>query len=76
MSVRGKSRHDWVALTLTDFGDPSRREVLRHHYTVEAAYRAWMGILKTYTAPYLNRGKPSRVWQETSRGEILNDSGL
>lgn len=76
MSVKGKSRSEWVALTLTDFGDPARREVLRHHFTEAAAFRAWQGIVKIYTRPGLNRGRPSRVWQETRAGDILNDSGL
>jgi hypothetical protein len=76
MSVQGKKRNEWVALTLTDFGDPARREVLRHHFTTESAYRAFPGILKIYTAPALFKDKTSRVWQETREGEILNDSGL
>lgn len=68
MSVKGKKQNEWVAATFTNFGDPSRREILRHHFTEEAAYRAWEGILKIY-------GK-YRVWQETRQGEILNESGL
>jgi hypothetical protein len=71
MSVQGKKRDEWVALTLTDFGDPNRREVLRHHFSVEAAYRAWESICKTYTAPWSNRGQ--RVWQEIKGGDIINE---
>ena len=72
MSVQGKKRNEWVALTLTDFGDPSRREVLRHHFSVEAAYRAWEPICKTYTAPWSNN-RGQRVWQETREGDIINE---
>lgn len=71
MSVRGKKRDDWVALTLTDFGDPARREVLRHHFSVEAAYRAWVGILKIYDAPWREK---ARVWQETRDGQVINSN--
>lgn len=72
MSVRGKSREDWVALTLTDFGDKSRREVLRHHFTKEAAYRAWDELIKIYGRSWIK--EEPRVWQETREGQILNDS--
>lgn len=75
MSVRGKSKNDWVAVTLTDFGDKTRREILRHHYTVEAAYRAWQDLLKIYGKPW-KPGERPRVWQEGVDGEILNESGL
>jgi hypothetical protein len=73
MSVQGKKKDDWVAVTLTDFGDPSRREVLRHHFSVEAAYRAWLGISKTYKMTWPGRQK-SRVWQEIRSGDIINES--
>lgn len=73
MSVKGKSKDEWVALTLTDFGDKSRKEVLRHHFTREAAYRAWDGLLKVYGRPW-KQGEPPRLWQESREGEILNDS--
>ena len=72
MSVRGKSKEDWVALTLTDFGDKTRRQVLRHHFTKEAAYRALDGICKIYGRPWIK--EETRVWQETREGQILNDS--
>lgn len=75
MSVRGKSKHEWVALTLTDFGDKTRKEVLRHHFTVEAAYRAWDDLLKTYGRSW-KPGERPRVWQETKDGETINDSVL
>lgn len=73
MSVRGKSKEDWVALTLTDFGDKTRRDVLRHHFTIKAAYRAWDGLSKIYGRPW-KQGEETRVWQETREGQILNDS--
>lgn len=72
MSVKGKTREDWVALTLTDFGDKTRRQVLRHHFTKEAAYRAWDGLIKIYGRPWIK--EETRVWQETREGQILNDS--
>lgn len=67
MSVQGKSKNDWVALTITDFNDQARREVIRHHFSIEAAVRAWQGILKIY-------GGMGRVWQETKEGDIINES--
>jgi hypothetical protein len=70
MSVKGKSRHEWVAQTITNFADPKRREVLRNHFSLEAAYRAWHDILKIYG----NYPQGARVWQETRSGEILNDT--
>ena len=73
MSVAGKKHDEWVALTLTDFGEPPRKEVLRHHFTKEAAYRAWDDLLKNYGRSW-KTGKKPRVWQETREGETLNDS--
>lgn len=69
MSVKGKSHDEWVAATYTNFGDPNRKEVLRHHFTEQAAYRAWNEILKVYGG----YGKNARIWQETRGGEILNE---
>lgn len=68
MSVKGKRHDEWVARTLTNFGDPSRKEVLRHHFSIPAAARAWNDILKIYG------GDKNRVWQETRDGKILNES--
>lgn len=73
MSVKGKTRDEWVAVTLTDFGDPTSRQELRHHYSLPAAARAWDGIIKIYGRPWPGR-KPSRVWQETRDGKVINES--
>lgn len=71
MSVQGKKRNDWVAATLTDFGEPGRRYIIRHHYSMESMYRAWNRLSKIYSAPWV--GDPgSRVWQETREGEVIN----
>lgn len=76
MSVAGKKRDEWVAVTLTDFATPGRREELRHHYSLEAAFRAWEGILKIYDKTW-NSGTQvqARVWQETKEGELINENG-
>lgn len=63
MSVKGKRRDEWVAQTLTDFGDPNRRDVLRRHFSVEAGHNSFKGILKIY-------GRDG-VRLETDEGEIL-----
>jgi hypothetical protein len=68
MSVKGKRKDEWVARTLTNFGDPTRKEVLRNHFTERAAYRAWEDILKIYGR------EGDRVWQETRDGQTINDS--
>lgn len=73
MSVAGKKHDEWVALTVTDFGEPGRREIIRHHFSVEAAVRAWDSILKVYSAPWATRAG-SRVWQEDRLGEVFNRS--
>lgn len=70
MSVLGKKKNEWVAITLCDFGDPKRRFELRHHYSVDAAIRAFKDICKIY-------GKGNeRCWQETREGEVFNDNVL
>ena len=68
MSVEGKSKDEWVAVTLCDFGDPSRREPVRHHYSLECAIRAWK---KGATQRRIWGG---RFWQETREGQVLNDT--
>ena len=40
MSVKGKKNDEWVAATYTNFGDQSRKETLRRHFTMKAAYKA------------------------------------
>lgn len=68
MSVKGKRKDEWVAQTLTNFGDPNRKEVIRNHFTERAAHKAWEGILKIY------KREGDRIWQETKEGQIINDS--
>lgn len=68
MSVSGKKQDEWVAVTLTDFGDRNRRTEIRRHYSVDAALRAFKEICKIYGR------NNERCWQETREGEILNDS--
>lgn len=72
MSVKGKTRDDWVAVTLTDFAMPGQRHEVRHHYSVEAAVRAWDKILKVYGRVW--SGSAPRVWQETREGELINET--
>jgi hypothetical protein len=68
MSVAGKKHDDWVARTICDFGQQGRREVLRHHYSIEAALNCFKEICKIYGK------KPERCWQETREGEVINDN--
>lgn len=72
MSVRGKSRDDWVAVTLTDFAVPGQRHEIRHHYSVEAAARSWDSILRMYGRTWSD-SRP-RVWQETRDGTLINET--
>lgn len=67
MAVAGKGLHEWEAVTLCDFGNPTRRDPIRDHYSIEAALRAFKKISKIY-------GGMGRCWQETREGEIINDT--
>lgn len=69
MAVAGKGLHEWVAVTLCDFGDPPRRMPVRDHYSIGAALRAYKELCKIY-------GRTGRCWQETKEGEIINDTGV
>lgn len=68
MSVAGKKKHEWVAVTLCDFGQNGRREEIRHHYSIDAALNSFKEICKIYGK------KPERCWQETRDGELINDN--
>jgi hypothetical protein len=68
MSVKGKMQDEWEFRTLCDFGDPSRREVVRYHFSFLAAMRAYPGISKIY-------GRLGRCWQEDREGNLTMDSG-
>ena len=75
MSVAGKSKDDWVAATFTDFGEKIRKDLLRHHFSIQSALRAYKELKKIYGPnSHSNTAKPCRIWQETRSGEILNDS--
>ena len=67
MSVRGKKKDDWVARTLCDFGDKTRIDKIRTHFSEEAAFKAFEKINDIY-------GKEWRCWQETRDGRIINDN--
>jgi hypothetical protein len=44
MSVKGKKKDDWVAMTLVDCGSPYRRVEWRRHFSFAAAFRAYPKI--------------------------------
>lgn len=69
MSVLGKKNDEWVALTLCDFGDPTRRHKIRNHFSMDAAINSFKDICKIY-------GKNSRCWQETREGVVFNENVL
>ncbi len=48
MPVAGKTKHDWCAKTLCDFGTPGRRDTLARHFSLAAAVRAFKRINKIY----------------------------
>lgn len=68
MSVEGKHKDEWVAVTLCDFGQPDRREPVTHHYSIDTALRAWKRNER------LRQHWGGRFWQETRDGQILNDT--
>lgn len=72
MSVAGKKKSDWEVRTYCDFGTPPRKEVLRSHFSISAAIRAYREIEKIYGSNSLHGS--SRVWQETREGKIINDN--
>ena len=56
MSVKGKKNDEWVAATYTNFGDQSRKETLRRHFTMKAAYKEVVSQLRTaFPAPVSDR---------------------
>ena len=73
MSVLGKKKSEWEARTYCDFAAPPRKEVIRTHFSIEAALRAYKNIEKIYGPNSYTKGK-SRVWQEDKEGNIINDS--
>lgn len=67
MSVKGKKKSEWVAMTLCNFGDESRRETICKHFSEMAAVKAFDKINKIY-------GRDGRCWQEMKDGRIINDN--
>lgn len=67
MAVQGKKLNEWIARTYCNFGDPNRKEALRDHYSLDAAFRAYEKINKIY-------GRSGRCWQETREGVVINDN--
>jgi hypothetical protein len=41
MSVKGKKKTEFVAVTLTDFGNPNRRSCILKHFSLAAAFRSY-----------------------------------
>ena len=66
MSVKDKKKNDWVAQTFCDFNDAGRKSVLRNHYSLGAALRAFKGLVKI--TAYGN------MWLKTRDGNILKDT--
>jgi len=73
MPVAGKKKSDWEVRTYCDFGTPPRKEVLRTHFSIDAALNAYKELEKIYGSNSLcSHG--ARVWQETKSGEVINDN--
>lgn len=68
MSVAGKTKDDWEYITVCNFGNPSRRHIVRHHFSLQAALNSYKDLKKIY-------GRNSeRCWQEDREGNIINDN--
>jgi hypothetical protein len=67
MPVKGKKKSEWVAMTLCNFGNESRREIIFKHFSETAAVKAFNKINKIY-------GREGRCWQEMRDGRIINDN--
>ena len=71
MSVKGMGKNDYVAVTMCDFGDPERKDIIRTHFSREAANRAFRKIANIYNGIH-----GWRCWQETRwSGVVFNDTG-
>jgi hypothetical protein len=73
----GRRKHNWQFATMCDYGRPGRRTILIRHYSAEAARKSWKRIQRWYgpRATYLQH-KAYRVWQVTSTGVVINDTGV
>jgi hypothetical protein len=67
MPVKGKRKNEWVAVTLCNFGEESRRDSIAKHFSETAALKAFDKINKIY-------GGHGRCWQEMRDGRIINDN--
>jgi hypothetical protein len=78
MPVVGKKKSDWEVRTYCDFGTPPRKEVLRTHFSIDAALRSYNELEKIYGSNSLLVGRCThaafRVWQETRSGDVINDN--
>jgi|TARA_Y100000034_G_scaffold135146_2_gene205895 hypothetical protein len=69
MSVKGKKKTEWVAQTFCDFNDSGRKSVLRNHFSMEAAFRAFKKFVK-------DRSIYGNIWLKTRDGKILKDTRI
>ncbi|NDD52321.1 hypothetical protein EBZ39_00315 [bacterium] len=65
MSVEGKSKNDWCAVTLCDFGEPGRRDVISRHFFMETALRGFKRINQVYGRAGWN------CWQEDRERNVI-----
>jgi len=63
MSVKGKKKNEYVAVTYCDFGQEGRREPLVHHYSLAAAFRRYRRVWEIYGATSKDQ-KGCKVWIE------------
>lgn len=59
----------FAVITLCDFGDSGRVDVLQYHLSEESAKRAYEKIRKIY-----HEINGWRVWQEVRSSHIINDT--
>ncbi len=65
--TKGRKISDWVARTYCDFNDPTRKNEIRTHYSMETALRSWNTIRRIHY-------HCGRIWIETKFGEIIADT--
>ena len=66
--MRTKTNKQYAAYTYCDFGKPYRKDVISNHGSIDTAKRAFKRTAKIYADMW-----GWRCWQETNRGEIIND---
>lgn len=77
-------REEMTAVTLADFGNPARRDIIRTHKSVPAARRSFKSLVDIYgphsaaarsVKPIANNPAESwRCWQELNDGTVINDT--